>query len=45
MADLPAGRLFTPTETRIANVILDIIFASLKDAWSPSGDRFRAHEQ
>lgn len=35
VADLPAGRLFTPTETRIANVILDIIFSSLKEAWSP----------
>ena len=35
VGQLPPGRLFTPTETRIIRMILDIIFRSLKDAWSP----------
>jgi flagellar motor switch protein FliM len=35
VGQLPAGRLFTPTETRIIRMILEIVFRSLKDAWSP----------
>jgi flagellar motor switch protein FliM len=35
VGDLPPGRLFTPTETRIINMILDVFFRSLQDAWSP----------
>lgn len=35
VGDLPPGRLFTPTETRIINMILDVFFKSLQDAWSP----------
>jgi len=35
VGQLPPGRLFTPTESRIIRMILDIIFRSLKDAWSP----------
>ena len=35
VGQLPAGRLFTPTETRIINMILDVFFRSLKEAWSP----------
>lgn len=35
VGQLPPGRLFTPTETRIIRMILDIVFRSLKDAWSP----------
>jgi flagellar motor switch protein FliM len=35
VGQLPPGRLFTPTETRIIRMILDIIFRSLKEAWSP----------
>lgn len=32
---LPPGRMFTPTETRIINIMTDVIFASLKEAWAP----------
>ena len=35
VGDLPPGRLFTPTETRIINIILDVFFRSLKEAWAP----------
>ena len=35
VGDLPPGRLFTPTETRIISMILDVFFRSLQDAWSP----------
>jgi len=35
VVDLPPGRLFTPTETRIINIILDVFFKSLKEAWAP----------
>ena len=35
VGQLPSGRLFTPTETRIINMILDVFFGSLKEAWSP----------
>lgn len=31
---LPPGRLFTPTESRIIKIILDIFFRSLKEAWA-----------
>ena len=32
---LAPGRLFTPTETRVINIILDVFFKSLKEAWLP----------
>jgi flagellar motor switch protein FliM len=35
VGDLPPGRLFTPTESRIINIILDVFFKSLKEAWAP----------
>jgi flagellar motor switch protein FliM len=35
---LPPGRLFTPTETRIINIMLEVIFASIHEAWSPIMD-------
>ena len=35
VGELPPGRLFTPTETRIINIILDISFKSLTEAWNP----------
>jgi flagellar motor switch protein FliM len=35
VGQLPSGRLFTPTETRIINMILDVFFRSLKEAWAP----------
>ncbi len=35
VGQLPSGRLFTPTETRIINMILNVFFRSLKEAWSP----------
>ena len=35
VSDLPPGRLFTATETRIINIILEVFFRSLKDAWGP----------
>ena len=38
VGQLPPTRLFTPTETRIIHMILDVFFRSLKDAWSPVMD-------
>ena len=38
VTQLPPTRLFTPTETRIINMILEVFFRSLKDAWSPIMD-------
>ena len=38
VSQLTPGRLFTPTETRIINMILEVFFRSLKDAWSPIMD-------
>jgi flagellar motor switch protein FliM len=35
VGDLPPGRLFTPTESRIINMMLEVFFKSLKEAWSP----------
>ena len=35
VGELPPGRLFTPTESRIISIILEVFFRSLKDAWSP----------
>ncbi len=35
VGQLPPGRLFTPTETRIIKLILQIMFRSFKDAWAP----------
>jgi flagellar motor switch protein FliM len=35
VAQLSPGRLFTPTETRIINLILQVFFKSMKEAWSP----------
>ena len=35
IGELPAGRLFTPTETSIIKIMLDVFFGSLQDAWSP----------
>ena len=35
VTQLPATRLFTPTETRIITMILEVFFRSLKDAWAP----------
>lgn len=32
---LPPGRLFTPTESRIVDMILDVFFRCLKEAWAP----------
>lgn len=32
---LPPGRLFTPTESRIIRLILDVLFRSLTEAWAP----------
>ena len=32
---LPPGRMFTPTESRIINIMLEVIFASIHEAWSP----------
>ena len=32
---LPAGRLFTPTETRIIKLILQVFFRTMKEAWAP----------
>jgi flagellar motor switch protein FliM len=32
---LPPTRLFTPTETRVISIVLDVFFKSLKEAWSP----------
>ena len=35
VSDLPPGRMFTATETRIIHIILSVFFRSLKEAWSP----------
>ena len=35
VSDLPPGRLFTATETRIIHIILEVFFRSLRDAWGP----------
>ena len=35
VGQLPAGRMFTPTETRIIKIILNVFIKSIKDAWSP----------
>ncbi len=35
VGQLSPGRLFTPTETRIINLILQVFFRSMKEAWSP----------
>ena len=35
VGQLPSGRLFTPTESRIIKMILEVFFRSLKEAWSP----------
>jgi len=35
VGELPASRMFTPTESRIINMILEVFFKSLKEAWSP----------
>ena len=35
VGQLPSGRLFTSTETRIINMILEVFFRCLKEAWSP----------
>jgi len=32
---LSPGRMFTPTETSIVRIMLNIIFGSLKEAWAP----------
>jgi flagellar motor switch protein FliM len=34
VGNLPPGRLFTPTESRIINMILEVFFKSLTEAWS-----------
>jgi len=35
VAQLPPGRLFTPTESRIIKIILQLLFRSYKEAWAP----------
>jgi len=35
VGQLPPGRLFTPTETRIIKIILQVFVRSFKEAWSP----------
>jgi len=35
LGQLPPGRLFTPTETSIIQILIDLIFGALKDAWAP----------
>ena len=35
IGQLTPSRLFTPTETRVISIILDVLFSSLKEAWSP----------
>lgn len=35
VGQLPPGRLFTPTETRIIKIILQVFFRSFKEAWGP----------
>ena len=34
VGNLPPGRLFTPTESRIINLILEVFFKSRQEAWS-----------
>lgn len=36
-SQLSPGRLFTPTETRIIKLILQVFFRSMREAWSPIG--------
>ena len=33
--ELPPGRLFTPTESSIIKIMLDVLFGSLQEAWAP----------
>ena len=35
VGELPPGRLFTPTESRIIKIILEVFFRSLTEAWGP----------
>ena len=35
VGELPPSRMFTPTESRIINMILEVFFKSFKEAWSP----------
>jgi flagellar motor switch protein FliM len=35
VGELPTGRLFTPTESRIIKIILEVFFRSLTEAWGP----------
>jgi flagellar motor switch protein FliM len=35
VGQLSPGRLFTPTESRIIKIILQVFFRSMKEAWSP----------
>ncbi len=35
VGELPSGRLFTPTESRIIKIILEVFFRSLTEAWGP----------
>ena len=35
VSDLPPGRLFTPTESRIIKILLDTFFRSQQEAWAP----------
>jgi len=35
IGELPPGRLFTPTETSIIKILLNLVFGALKEAWSP----------
>jgi len=35
VGELPSSRLFTPTETRIIKIILEVFFRSLTEAWGP----------
>ncbi len=32
---LPSGRLFTPTETSIIKIMMNVLFGSLQEAWAP----------
>jgi flagellar motor switch protein FliM len=32
---LPPGRLFTPTETSIIKIMMNVLFGSLQEAWAP----------
>lgn len=35
IGELPPGRLFTPTETSIIKILLNLVFGALKEAWAP----------